>query len=72
LSSLSLEYDTFKDYNPTYEELLDKVVARSYGLGYDRAKGIVDFLIKKKALTVFEDGKLYRTMVLIPGMPLTP
>lgn len=65
-----LDYDTFNEYNPTNEELVNDIVARFDNLGFDRAKGIVDFLINKQALTVYPDGKLYRTKVLLPRLPL--
>lgn len=57
-------------YNPTYEELISDTASRFEGLEATRAKGIVDYLIGKKALTVYPDGKLYRTMVLLPRMPI--
>ena len=60
----------FEPYNPTYEELINETVSRFEGLDATRAKGIVDYLIGKKALTVYPDGRLYRTMVLLPRMPL--
>ena len=64
-------YPQMEPYNPTYEELIADVVARFDDLGYDRAKGIVDALIRKQALSVYQDGKVYRTMVLVPRMPLS-
>ena len=64
------DYDAFNEYNPTNEELVNDIVARFNNLGFDRAKGIVDFLINKQALTVYPDGKLYRTKVLLPRLPL--
>ena len=70
LSKDGVEYDTFKAYNPTCEELLADVSARFVDLGKERAKAIVDFLIKMGALTVYPDGKLYRTKVLLPRLPL--
>lgn len=74
LMSLSKEgvvYDTFNAYNPTYDELITDVSARFVDLGEERTKAIVDFLITKGALTVYPDGKLYRTKVLLPRLPLT-
>lgn len=71
ISKDAVEYDTFKEYNPTIEELVNDIVERFDDLGFDRAKGIVDFLIHKQALTVFPDGKLYRTKVLLPRLPLS-
>ncbi len=65
-----VEYGTFKEYNPTYDELINNLLVRFDDLGFDRAKGIVDFLIDKHALTVHVDGKLYRTKVLLPRLPL--
>ncbi len=73
LMSLSKEgvvYDTFNAYNPTYDELIADVSARFVDLGEERTKAIVDFLITKGALTVYPDGKLYRTKVLLPRLPL--
>ena len=73
LMSLSKEgvvYDTFNAYNPTYDELIVDVSARFVDLGEERTKTIVDFLIAKGALTVYPDGKLYRTKVLLPRLPL--
>lgn len=66
----NVEYDTFKPYNPTYEGLIADVSARFVDLGYERTKAIVDFLITKGALTVYLDGKIYRTKVLLPRLPL--
>lgn len=71
ISKDAVEYDTFKEYNPTIEELVNDIVERFDDLGFDRAKGIVDILIHKQALTVFPDGKLYRTKVLLPRLPLS-
>lgn len=70
LSKNNVEYDTFKPYNPTYEGLIADVSARFVDLGYERTKAIVDFLITKGALTVYLDGKIYRTKVLLPRLPL--
>lgn len=53
-------------FSPTYKELINKVTTRFNGLGYDRAKGIIDALISKHAFTVDSDGKIYRTMALLP------
>lgn len=64
-------YDTFKEYNPTYVELINNVVKRFDGIGYDRAKGIIDALCRNNALTGYPNGKLYRTKVLLPRKPLT-
>ena len=66
-----VEYDTFKEFNPTIEELINDIVERFDDLGFDRVKDIVDFLIHNQALTVYPDGKLYRTKVLLPRLPLT-
>ena len=71
ISKDAVEYDTFKEYNPTIEELVNDIVERFDDLGFDRAKGIVDILIHKQALTAFPDGKLYRTKVLLPRLPLS-
>lgn len=65
-----VEYGTFESYNPTYEELVTYIAERFVDLGVERAKAIVDFLISKQALTVYPDGKLYRTKVLLPRLPL--
>lgn len=70
LSKDGVEYDTFNAFNPTYEELIADISGRFVDLGVERAKAIVDFLIKKGALTVYPDGKLYRTKVLLPRLPL--
>lgn len=70
LSKNNVEYDTFKPYNPTYEGLIADVSARFVDLGYERTKVIVDSLITKGALTVYLDGKIYRTKVLLPRLPL--
>lgn len=71
ISKAGAEYDTYKKYNPEIEELINDIVARFENLGFDRAKGIVDFLIYKQALTVYPDDKLYRTKVLLPRLPLS-
>lgn len=71
ISKDGVGYDTFKEYNPTIEELINAIVARFDDLGDERAKSIVDFLIHKQALTVYPDGKLYRTKVLLPRLPLS-
>lgn len=63
-------FDTRKEYNPTYEGLINDVVNRFTNLDIERAKGIVDFLIAKHAITKNVDGKLYRTMMLVPRVPL--
>ena len=70
VSKDGVEYDTFKPYNPTYEGLIADVSARFVDLGFERIKAIVDFLITKGALTVYLDGKMYRTKVLLPRLPL--
>lgn len=66
-----VEYDTFKEFNPTIEELINDIVERFDDLGFDRVNDIVDFLIHNQALTAYPDGKLYRTKVLLPRLPLT-
>lgn len=71
ISKVGVKTDTFKEYNPTKEELINDILARFDDLGFDRAKGIVDFLLHKQALTVYPDGKLYRTKVLLPRLPLS-
>lgn len=65
------DYPKMEPYNPFYEDLIADVVTRFDDLGYDRAKGIVDALVRKQALSVYQDGKVYRTMVLVPRMPFT-
>ena len=65
------DYPQMAPYNPTYEELIADVVVRFDDLGYDRAKGIVDALIRKQALSVYPDEKVYRTMVLVPRQILS-
>lgn len=70
VSKDGVEYDTFKPYNPTYEGLIADVSARFVDLEFERTKAIVDFLITKGALTVYPDGKMYRTKVLLPRLPL--
>ena len=64
-------YPSIEPFNPSYEELIDYVTTRFTDLGNERAKGIVDVLIHKGALTVFNDGMVYRTMLLVPRIPLT-
>ena len=59
------------EYNPTYNELIGDIDKRFEGLGIERAKGIVDALIRQQAIKVYDDGKLYRTKVLIPRLPLS-
>ena len=59
---------TTQDYNPTYEELISDMKARFTDFDDVRIKGIVDALIKNGAITVYEDGRLYRTKALIPRM----
>ena len=71
ISKVGVKTDTLKEYNPTNEELINNILARFDDLGFDRAKGIVDFLLQKQALTVYPDGKLYRTKVLLPRLPLS-
>lgn len=71
ISKKGVEYDTFKEYNPTFVELINDIVLRFDELGFNRAKCIVYFLIHKQALTVYPDGKLYRTKVLLPRLPLS-
>ena len=71
ISKVGVKTDTFKEYNPTNEELINDILARFDDLGFDRAKGIVDFLLQKQALTVYPNGKLYRTKVLLPRLPLS-
>ena len=63
-------YETWKEYNPTYEELINDVVNRFNDFPVERAKTIVDVLISKHALIVNPDGKIYRTMTLVPRQPL--
>lgn len=64
-----LRVPSIEPYNPSYEELISDTVSRFEGLDANRAKQIVDFLISKRALTVYPDGKLYRTTALLPRMP---
>lgn len=64
------DYPKMEPYNPSYEELINDVVSRFDDLGNERAKGIVDALIHKGAITVHANGLIYRTKVLIPRMPL--
>lgn len=64
------EYPKMETYNPSYEELINDTISRFDDLGYERARGIVNALIQKGALTVYDDGLIYRTKVLIPRMPL--
>lgn len=64
-------FDTRKEYNPTYEELIADVVNRFNDLPDERAKAIVDALLSKQAITLYHDGKIYRTMVLVPRQLLT-
>lgn len=71
VSKDGLDYPPTEPYNPSYDELIDYVETRFTDLGYERAKGIIDALIRKQALTVYSDGKLYRTRALVPRMPLT-
>ena len=57
-----------QDYNPTYGELIKDMIARFTDLDEARIKCIVDALIKNGAITIYEDGRLYRTKALIPRM----
>lgn len=70
VSKDGLVYDTWEEYNPTYEELINDVVNRFNDIPVERAKAIVDALLSKRAITVYPDGKIYRTMALIPRCPL--
>ena len=70
VSKDGVEHDTFVPYNPSYEELITYIADRFVDFGVERAKAIVDFLVSKQALTVYPDGKLYRTMALLPRLPL--
>ena len=70
VSKDGLVYDTREEYNPTYEELINDVVNRFNDIPVERAKAIVDALLSKRAITVYPDGKIYRTMALIPRCPL--
>ena len=54
------------DYNPSYNELLERTMFRFPDLGEERIEGIINSLINKQAISVLEDGKLYRTKVLLP------
>lgn len=54
------------DYNPTYRELISDMIARFTDFEEARIKGIVDVLIKNGAISIYEDGRLYRTRALIP------
>ena len=60
------ELESQKLYNPSYEDLINFVVSRFVGIDTLRAKAIVDALISKHALTIYDDGMVYRTMVLLP------
>ena len=60
-----------KEYNPSYDELINDMVAHIDGLEFKRAKAIVDALISKQAITIYDDSKLYRTKVLIPRQLFT-
>lgn len=62
---------SIEPYNPSYEELINDAVSRFEGLDANRAKQIVDFLISKRALTVYPDGKLYRMTALLPRMSVS-
>lgn len=70
VSKDGMVYTSNESYNPTYEELINDMVNCFTDLGLERAKGIVDFLIAKYAITKIVDGKLYRTMMLVPRVPL--
>ena len=56
----------YDDYNPSYCELLENMKSRFVDLEEDRIKGIIDALITKKAISIYDDQKLYRTMALLP------
>lgn len=58
-------------YNPTYEGLINDMVSRFDGLGQDRAKSIVDSLLRNQELSVYSDELIYRTKVRIPWQPLS-
>lgn len=62
------EMPPLDDYNPTFCELLDSMKSRFVDLEIDRIKSIINALINKQAISVLEDGKLYRTKVLLPKM----
>ncbi len=58
-------------YNPTYEGLINDMVTRFNGLGQDRAKSIVDSLLRNQELSVYNDELIYRTKVRIPRQPIS-
>lgn len=62
------EMPPVEDYNPSYNELLERMMFRFPDLGEDRIKDIINALISKQAISILEDGRLYRTKVLVPRM----
>ena len=62
---------SIEPYNPSYDELINDTVSRFEGIDAARAKQNVDYMICKKALTVYPDGRLYRTMALLPRQAVT-
>lgn len=60
------EMPPMEDYNPSNSELLERMMFRFPDLGEERIKGIINALISKQAISVLEDGRLYRTKVLLP------
>lgn len=60
------EMPSMEDYNPSYSELFERMVFRFPDLGEERIKGIINALISKQAISIEDDGNLYRTMVLLP------
>jgi hypothetical protein len=64
-------FDARKEYNPTYEGLINDVVNRFNDLPVERAKAIIDALLIKQAITVYSDGKIYRTRTILPRQLLT-
>ena len=70
LTKDGVEYGSFEAYNPSYEELVTYISDCFDGLEDVRAKSIVDVLLSKQALSAYSDGKLYRTKVLLPRIPL--
>lgn len=58
-------------YNPTFEGLINDMITRFDGLGQDRAKSIVDSLLRNQELSVYSDELIYRTKVRIPRQPIS-
>lgn len=58
-------------YHPTEDELIDEITNFFAGIPIERAKKIVNYLLKNQALSYTGNGTLYRSKSMVPNNPLS-